>query len=184
MAKRILATYATREGQTARIVGVLASQMEAAGNVVETLDLGKLSAADPSGFDGVIVAGSVHAGKHEDEVSRFVKDHRDALADRRTAFLSVSLSAAALEEEGQRRASEQVETFLSETGWQPDMVEKVAGAFRYSGFSRPWRWILKLSNRLVRKELDREGWPQLTDDREYTDWPALERFGERFLEEL
>ena len=185
MSKKILAAYATREGQTARIMGILATQLEAAGQVVETVDLGKLpQGADPADFDGVIVAGSVHAGKHEKEVSRFVASHREILAERRTAFLSVSMFAAALEEEGRRHAEEQVETFLADTDWKPDMVETVAGALRYSKFSRPWRWILKLSNRLARKDLDRQGWPQLTEDREFTDWAALERFGERFLDGL
>ncbi|MEM9555915.1 MAG: flavodoxin domain-containing protein [Acidobacteriota bacterium] len=185
MTKRILAAYATREGQTMRIVGRLAAHLAAAGHTVEAINLGKYPAGgDPTSFDAVIVAGSVHAGEHEEEVCRYVTDHRDALSQRPTAFLSVSLSAAAGAESGRQRATEQIEAFLAETSWAPDMVEAIAGAFRTSAFSRPWRWMLKLVNRMARKDLLREGWPELTGDREYTDWAALERFGDAFLDHI
>jgi menaquinone-dependent protoporphyrinogen oxidase len=48
-------------------------------------------------YAAVILAASVHVGKHEPEIVRFVKDHLHELQGMPAAFLSVSLSQAGLE---------------------------------------------------------------------------------------
>ena len=181
----VLIAYATNEGQTARIAGTLAKQFEANGHLVSILDLGDTATPpDPAAYDGIVVAASVHAGKHQESAQRFVSDHRNALDASTTAFLSVSLSAVAKATEGQARADEQIRLFLEATRWKPDFVEALGGAFRYSGFSRPWRAIIRLSQRLFRRQLEQQGWPDMTLDQEFTDWDALRRFGQRFCAKL
>ncbi len=181
----IMIAYATGEGQTAKICGALAQQLETAGHNVTLLDLESDNTAPVVGsFDAVIVAASVHAGKHQKSVAHFVTDNREALRARLTAFLSVSLAATATEESGRNRANEQVNAFLEQVDWQPDMIETLAGAFRYSEFSGFRRWIFNLSQKLFRKELDKQGWPELTADQEFTDWEQLRRFGNEFSSRL
>lgn len=182
---KILIGYATNEGQVAKIVNAITVQLRALRHTVHSADLATdCSDCDPGGYDAVIVAASVHAGKHQAQAVRFVKQYRDSLQQCTTAFLSVSLSAAATEQAGLRQADEQLEAFLRETAWQPDMVETVAGAFRYSRFSRIWRWIIRLANKLANKDFARLGWPDLTYDQEFTDWHALRYFGQRFADRL
>lgn len=181
----VLITYATNEGQTARIAGTLAKQVEASGHLVSVLDLGDTATPpDPTAYDGIVVAASVHAGKHQESAQRFVTENRTALDAGTTAFLSVSLSAIAKEPEGRAKADEQLRLFLEETNWKPDFAETLGGAFRYSSFSRPWRAIIRLSQRLFRRQLEQQGWPDMTLDQEFTDWDALRRFGERFCAKL
>ena len=92
----VLIAYATNEGQTARIAGTLAKQIEANGHSTDVLDLGDTATPpDPAAYDGIVVAASVHAGKHQESAQRFVAAHRNALDAGTTAFLSVSLSAIA-----------------------------------------------------------------------------------------
>ena len=182
---RVLIAYATNEGQTARIAGTLAKQTEANGHLTKVLDLGDTTTPpDLARYDGIVVAASVHAGKHQESAQRFVSEHRSALDAGTTAFLSVSLSAVAKETEGQARAEEQIRLFLEATRWKPDFVEALGGAFRYSGFSRPWRAIIRLSQRLFRRQLEQQGWPDMTRDQEFTDWEALRRFGNEFCARL
>lgn len=182
---KVLIAYATNEGQTARIAGTLAKQIEANGHSTEVLDLGDTTT--PTGlatYDGIVVAASVHAGKHQESAQQFVSAHRDALDAGATAFLSVSLSAVATATEGRARADEQIQLFLEATQWKPDFVEALGGAFRYSGFSRPWRAIIRFSQRLFRRQLEQQGWPDMTRDQEFTNWEALRRFGNEFCARL
>ena len=97
MIKPVGVFYATREGQTQRIAEHLAECLRASGFATtmvnvrdERADLGQCGAA--------IVAASVHAGKHEREMVKFVQRHRRELEEMPNAFLSVTLSEAGAEE--------------------------------------------------------------------------------------
>jgi len=183
---RILIAYATGEGQTRKIAQALEGQFQALGHTVRVADLtARGNPPDPAAHDAVVVAASVHAGRHQKHALRFVTRHRDALTQRPNAFLSVSLFAAASKEAGLQQAREQVNAFLEKAGWQPEHVEMVAGAFRMSRMGWFGRWVLRRMLGLFRRELERTGWPDvLGGDAEYTDWDALHRFGERFAAAL
>jgi menaquinone-dependent protoporphyrinogen oxidase len=179
---RILIAYATGEGQTAKIANALSERLQALGHSVRLADLQHQGAwPDPAAHDAVIVAASVHAGRHQKRALRFVRQHRDVLARRTAAFLSVSMSAAATKEAGLRMADQQVQSFLDEAGWRPAQVETVAGALRYSRLSGLRRLAILVLGRLFRRGLRRLGWPDdLTRDAEFTDWAALRGFADRF----
>lgn len=183
---RILIAYATGEGQTAKIVASLAETLEELGHSVRLADLSEAAEGpDPAATDAVMLAASVHAGKHQEIALRYARQHGDALQNRVTAFVSVSLSAAATTPPGRQQASKQAETFLKEADWRPDQVELVAGALRVSQLSWFQRLMTRLAQVLFRKELNRLGWPDdLTLEAEFTDWAALRRLAERFAERL
>lgn len=181
----VLIAYATNEGQTAKIADMLGERIARDGARVRIVDLaGDSPGRELSVADAVIVAASVHAGKHQESAARFVREHLEQLQARRSAFLSVSLYAAASEDSARERAGEQMSAFLDETGWGPDVAQTIAGAVRFSTFSRPWQWIMRGAQKLFGKELRRDGWPDLTTDREFTDWTALQRFADGFCAEL
>jgi len=120
----------------------------------------------------VIVAGSLHGGRHQRRLLRFVRDNLVALARLPTAFLSVSLSATGSDFPGARRCAD---AFLAETGWRPDVVRLVAGALMYSRYGIFKRWMMR---RIAAKA---GGDTDTSRDYEYTDWPALRREVEAFL---
>ena len=182
---RVLIAFATNEGQTAKVAEMLAGRIGESGTRVRVIDLADENPElDLSAVDAVIVAASVHAGKHQESAARFVRDHLGQLTAKRSAFLSVSLYAASSEEGGRDRADEQMKWFLDATGWRPDLAQTIAGAVRYSTFSRPWKWIMRGAQKIFGKELRKDGWPDLTTDREFTDWAALSRFADGFCAEL
>lgn len=181
----VLIAYASNEGQTAKIADVLAERIGSGGAHVRVVDLaGESPGLDLSADDAVIVAASVHAGKHQESAVRFVRDHLEQLTAKRSAFLSVSLYAASSEDSGRHRAGEQMRVFLDDTGWRPDAAEAIAGAVRYSMFSRPWQWIMRGAQKFFGKELEQDGWPDLTTYREFTDWAELRRFADGFCAAL
>lgn len=183
---RILIAYATGEGQTGRIAGALANQLEGLGHTVQLAHLtGAGAGPDPGAYDAVLLAASVHAGQHQKGARRYVRRHRQALAGRPAAFLSVSLLAAATQPAGRQRGRGQVQAFLDRTGWHPPLADMAGGAFRASQLS----WFLRVGTRLMQKLAARSlrelGWPaDLTQDREFTDWDAVRRFGECFAAAL
>lgn len=183
---RILIVYATGEGQTARITEALAAQLDALGHFVQLVRLTRSDAGpDPAEFDAVLVAASVHASRHQRRALRYVRQYHAALTQRPTAFLSVSLLAAATRPAGRQQALVQVETFLRQADWRPRLMETVAGAFRPAQLP----WYLRFTTRLLatfwQRQLEAIGWPSdLTREQEFTDWDEVRRFGERFADLL
>ena len=184
---RIAIVYATREGQTKRIVEYLAGVLRARDVGADLFDASDDPDVDLEAYEAVVVAGSVHIGKHERELVDFVKEHRAELERVPTAFLSVSLSQAGVEDpkrtvEQRARAARNVagviDTFLQKTGWHPRWTQPVAGALLYTKYNFFIRFLLK---RISKQE---GGSVDTSRDHEYTDWAALERFAGTMAAEL
>ena len=151
--KPVLILYATREGHTHRVADRLAGTVRSHGLSADTID----AAHVPEGFDlgdygAAIVCASIHGGKHEREVLKFVKCHVLELHEIPSAFVSVSLSEAGAEDTGappERRAKaaadvqKMIEVFLKETGWRPTLIRAVAGALLYTKYSFLLLFVMK-----------------------------------------
>jgi menaquinone-dependent protoporphyrinogen oxidase len=74
--KRIGIAYATSDGHTRKIASHMADRVSGLGFDVEVWNV-KKKASDRSlnAFDGVILAASVRAGKHQPEMVNFVTRH-------------------------------------------------------------------------------------------------------------
>ena len=94
----ILVVYATREGHTRAIAEHVAASLRQAGAVPEVIDAAHPPAdLDLARYEAVILAASIHAGKHEREMTDFVRNRRDALERLPTVLLSSSLTEAGAE---------------------------------------------------------------------------------------
>jgi menaquinone-dependent protoporphyrinogen oxidase len=186
--KPFVVLYTTREGQTRRIAEHVAATLRARGKTTDVVDVRNLPDwFDLSRFGGAVVAASVHAGKHEQEMVGFVKREREALEKLPAAFLSVSLAEAASEDASaaptlRRKAADEaratVAAFLDETGWHPSRVKAVAGAVLYTQYNLVVRLVMKLISKRS------TGAPPPHDpahDYEYTDWAALDVFVDEVL---
>lgn len=163
---RILVLYASTEGQTRKIARFVVSTLCDLGHGVELLPAADATSADITSAEAVVIAASVHAHRYQDSVTGLVAGTAPALADRPAIFLSVSLTAAGNDLEDWKGLNQLVNGFKSDTGWHPDRVIHVAGAFRFTeyDFLRYWamRWIASQKDPTV------EG-----RDHEYTDWAGL-----------
>lgn len=164
---KVLIVYATTEGQTRKIASFAFRHLVAQGHSVALLAAADGQDCDASDYDAVIVAASVHAGRYQREMRDFATSERDLLKSVRTLFLSVSLAAAGEDDSDWKELDQIVKRMVEETGWTPDRVEHVAGAFRFSeyDFFKYWamRWI----------ESKKDASAEAGTDREYTDWEAL-----------
>ena len=168
----IYVPYGSVEGQTAQIAEYIAELIRAHGHQAESADLKHAGDALPAGYDGVIVAASVHMGKHEGFVTDFVKKNRGELDRLPSALVSVSLAAHGDEES----AEGYVEKFEEETGWRPAHVGLFAGALLYTHYNF-------LKRQLMKKITKDKGSPDLDTSRDYvyTEWDGVQRFTEDFL---
>ena len=163
---RVLLAYATTEGQTRRIAEAVAAQVGGLGHSVTVLPVE--AAAEPlPAFDAAVLAGSVHLGRFQSALETFARRAAPVLSAHPTLFLSVSLSAAGDDPEDWAGLERILARFQDDTGFRPDRIVHVAGAFRFSeyDFFRSWamRWIAHRKGVAVDPEADLE----------LTDWPAL-----------
>lgn len=176
---KILVLYGTTEGHTAKIAERIAEVARDNGHDVEVREGSKLPAGfSAEGFDGVVVGASVHMGKHQPYITEFVKENLPLLQGIPSAFFSVSLTAAEQTEQSKAETQRIVTEFLNETGWQPDMVAKFAGALVYTQYNFFLRHLMRLIAKRAGGDTD------TSVDHIYTDWEEVKRFTERFLERL
>lgn len=164
--------YGTVEGQTAQIAEYMADLIRVHGHQAETADLKHSGHTLPEGYDGVIVAASVHVGKHERHVTDFVKKNRGELERLPSALVSVSMAAHGDEE----HAEGYVQKFEEDTGWRPKHVGLFAGALLYTHYGF-------IKKHLMKKIAKDKGSTDTDTSRDYvyTEWDGVRRFTEDYL---
>lgn len=173
---RVLSTYGTTEGQTAKIVEVVTDVIHVMGHEAEAVDITSLSDKTPDGYDAVILGASIHLGKHDKRGLEFAHKKHDTLERLPSAFFSVSLAAHGDTQE----AEGYVNQFEEETGWCPDEIALFGGALLYTHYGFIKRHMMK------KIAGDKPGHLGLDTSRDYvyTEWDAVKRFAEHFAEKF
>lgn len=166
---KLLIVYGTTEGQTRKICEYMRNKAKGDGHDVTIVDSTGPD-IDPSGFNAVIIGGSLHAEKYQSSVRHYVEEHHKTLNKMPTGFLSVSLTAVHDDHESQQELEDITEKFLEQTGWKPTFVEQVAGALRYTKYNFWKKFIM----RMIAKKND--GSTDTSTDTEYTDWNQVKWF--------
>jgi menaquinone-dependent protoporphyrinogen oxidase len=168
---KALIVYASRKGQTRKVAARIGNVLEVAGFAVQVHEILEVPARlEVEDFDLVVLGSGVRCGRHSGAVADFICAHREALAERPTAFFSVSGSAIPGTPDGEDRAREQVESFFEETEWLPDRTARFAGSVPYTRYGPLTRWIMKRVQQQAGRSTD------TSRDHEYTDWVSVERF--------
>lgn len=176
MTAKVLVLYSTAEGQTAKIADVIADVVREHGHEATALDVKDAHGTVPEGYDGIIVGGSIHMGKHDRHVVELVRDNLEVLRRLPSAFFSVSLAAHGdpVEAEGY------VESFEQETGWKPNAVATFAGALLYTQYNFVKRHMMKK----IAEDKPGSLGTDVRRDYVYTEWYGVRRFAEDFVSEL
>jgi menaquinone-dependent protoporphyrinogen oxidase len=174
---RVLIVYGTTEGHTRDLAHHLARDLAAAGRTA-TVEEAPPSPPypDPTGYDAAFVAASLHVGRFQGNLVRFVQARRDALDAIPSAFVSVSLAAAGQNPDDWAGLEDCVAQFEHETGWTPAAIHNAAGAIRYSHYD----FFKRLA---IRHIAARRGKKTVTSrDYDLTDYAALDRFAREFVD--
>ena len=138
--KPVLVIYATREGHTRHISEEVGATLSSLRHPFDLVD----AACIPEGFSldkysAAIIGASLHAGKHEQEMVKFVQGNLKVLQQIPTLFLSVSLSEVTVEDTNvtpERRATAEadvkrtIDGFIAATGWHPSHIAHCTQAGR------------------------------------------------------
>ncbi|MEX3016384.1 flavodoxin domain-containing protein [Gymnodinialimonas hymeniacidonis] len=174
---KYLIAYASTHGQTRRIARHAMDRLHDIGHSVELLPLIEAEGLDPRRFDGVILAGSLHAGHYQPAMTEFASLHADRLNTMPTLFLAVSLAAAGHDTDDWRGLDTALHDLTEATSWHPGHVTHVAGAYKPSAYDIVTRLIMR---RIIAKK---DPGTDLSADHDFTDWPALDAALEGWLEQ-
>jgi menaquinone-dependent protoporphyrinogen oxidase len=170
---QLLIVYATTDGQTAKIARRMAKIAAALPDVeAQADDVHDVSPSALASCDSIIVAASVHFGRHQRSMVRFIRANLDELSKKHSAFVSVS--GASAKASGRSEAEKYALQFLRRTRWVPDDIELVAGATLFTKYNPLLRFVMR------RIAASRGIGTDVTRDYEHTDWSAVEQFARSF----
>jgi menaquinone-dependent protoporphyrinogen oxidase len=169
---KALIAYGTTEGQTAHIAEELRLRLTERGIPADAVDLERQS-PDLATYDRVVVAGSIHVGKYQREVSRFVSSNVGLLNQLPSWFVGVSMAEASGQAEGGHETAQAlIDQFVEKHGWRPAGTMSLAGALKYRDYNFLTRFIVKrIAGRAGQQTDTSRNW-------EYTDWNAVDRLAD------
>jgi menaquinone-dependent protoporphyrinogen oxidase len=179
MMNGILVVYATREGQTAKIAGFLARELQAGGARVELLNAAdqQASATDLAGFDKVVLGASMHAGTIEKELVSYIRANSAALHSRTCHFFLVLMAAATEDLQIRKRELQDAENMVRrQLPIDVGPMEMIAGALSYTKYN----WFIKWTMKRISAKYG--GATDTSRDHEYTDWDQVRRYAQQLLQ--
>ena len=168
---RVLCVYSSVYGQSRKVCERLQSHLAALGHACEVLPI-DTAGLDPSAFDAIVVGASIRHGKHNPAVMEFIQKHRAVLDAKPSAFFSVSLVAR---KPGKNTAETNpyAKAFLARSPWKPKLAAVFGGVLDYQRYGLFDRYAIKLIMTITKGPTD------LNTAVEFTDWNAVDRYGER-----
>lgn len=169
---RLLVVYGTTDGQTAEIAERIARTLGSKGHEVELRDADTVEYGfSARAYDAIVVGGSIHLGKYQRGVTRFIRRHRADLRWCPSAFFSVCMAIESKSEKDRAEALAIPRNYVEHLGWHPDAVEVVAGALKFSEYGFFRRMAMKsISEKEMGTKID------TGRDYEFTDWDQVDRF--------
>lgn len=162
--------YRTREGQTVKILEVIANHLHQRGCRTTLFDVSDQTVRiDWDRFDAFVLGCSIRYGHHHKDFCQFVEKYSDQLNRKPSFFYSVNLTARK-PQRSQPDNNRYLQKYLHKTSWKPDLVEVFAGALLYSQYDffnkRAIQLIMKLTG----------GSTDTSKDIEFTDWNRVAGF--------
>lgn len=175
---KVLMLFASREGQTQKIIERMRSIVSHAGNEVDLVGLeGPTTGIRLEQYDAFMLGSSIRYGHHHADFCRFAEQNAGALNSKLCYFFSVNLTARKANR-SEPHQNPYLTRFLRNGSLRPDSVEVFAGAYRLSRYN----FFQKLLLRLIFRVSDGSSAP--TEDHEFTDWSRVTQFAERFVQQL
>jgi len=169
---RILITYATTDGHTAKICRHLGKFLTARTFAISVAPLATVEERDLAACDKIVIGASVRYGRHSQSVLDFIGRNERVLSRKPSAFFSVSV-VARRPQKNQPHTNPYVRRLLGRIPWRPRAVGVFAGKIDYPKYGPIDRAIIRFIMLLTGGPTD----PAAVV--EFTDWSAVEAFADR-----
>ncbi|MGL4473728.1 MAG: menaquinone-dependent protoporphyrinogen IX dehydrogenase [Shewanella sp.] len=168
---KTLILYASVHGHTQLICERLQTQLQAMGDDVTLAALATAPAL--SGFDKVLIGGSIRHGKHQAALVSYMRQHQAALEQKVCGFFSVSL-VARKPGKNTPTTNAYMQAFLKQIEWQPPILEVLGGRLNYPGLGTMDRNIIRFIMWMTK------GPTEPDTDITFTDWDKVSALAKRF----
>ncbi|MGE4529192.1 MAG: menaquinone-dependent protoporphyrinogen IX dehydrogenase [Rhodospirillaceae bacterium] len=161
--------YASHDGHTRRIAARFAERLREAGCDAAATDLAERQpdAAEIAAAGVVAIVAAIRYGRHLPPARRMVAAHRDLLAGKPLAVISINLTARKPEKRTLERCV-YLRKWMARAKLSPTLAAAVAGMLDYPRYSRFDRFMIRLIMTITKGPTD----PSQTI--EFTDWQQVD----------
>ena len=174
MEQKIGIIYATVDGQTLKICNYIIYLMRKKQKKAEMYSIDDFN-GNIIDYDILIIGASIRYGVHNEKISKFITNNKEALNSIKTAFFSVNL-VARKPDKNLPDTNPYLVKFIDKIKWRPDVLDVFAGKLDYKSYPFWDRIMIKLIMKMTKG-------PTRTDKPiEYTDWNRVDAFTSKVIE--
>tara|TARA_Y100001935_G_scaffold56639_1_gene47307 strand:+ start:81 stop:602 length:522 start_codon:yes stop_codon:yes gene_type:complete len=169
-----LIIYSTTDGQTKKICEVIKDN-SINRDSYEIISLEEAFHKELEKYEKIIIGASIRYGRHNPSVYKFIKNNKNTLETKKSAFFSVNVVARKPEKDTPS-TNPYIKKFLKKSSWQPKKLGVFAGKIDYPRLS----FINKNIIRFIM--LITSGPTNTNNTYEFTDWQKVKKFISEFDE--
>ena len=165
---KTLIIYSTTDGQTRKICERI---MNASDNrdSLKIFPIEDVKKEDLSIYDNIIIGASIRYGKHNSNVYSFIKENKNILENKNTAFFTVNVVARKLDK-NHPDTNPYMKKFLKITGWTPNRLAVFAGKIDYPKYKFFDKQIIRFIMYVTKGPTD------ISKVYEFTEWDRIDEF--------
>ena len=167
-----LIIYSTTDGHTKKICETIKDN-SINKNSYEIISLEEAFHKEIEKYDEIIIGASIRYGRHSPRVYKFIKNNKNILERKKSAFFSVNV-VARKQEKNTPETNPYIKKFLKKSCWQPKKLGVFAGKIDYPRLGL-------INKNVIRLIMFITSGPTNTDNAyEFTDWYGVKKFINEF----
>ena len=166
--KKAVIIYTTTDGQTKNICAKLREHSKKKDSI-DLFSIDEIEKIHLQGYEKIILGASIRYGKHNPKVFDFVKNYKEILDKKETAFFTVNV-VARKKEKNTPETNPYMKKFLDLSGWKPDKLGVFAGKIDYPKYGFFDKQIIRLIMFITKGPTD------TSQTYEFTEWEKVEEF--------
>ena len=167
---KLLILYSTVDGHAKHICEYAEEKLKDSKDIV-IASLDEDSDYQLTSFDEILLGASVRYGFHRKNVYQFVRENKDELLKKKTAFFSLNLTARK-PEKASPETNPYIVKFLKKVNWEPNLKSVFAGRLDYPSLSCPNRLAILLIMAITNGPKD------LSKVHDFTNWSKVDEMVE------
>ena len=169
-----LIIYSTTDGQTKKICETIKDN-SINRDSYEIISLEEAFHKEFENYEKIIIGASIRYGRHNPKVYKLIKNNKNTLEKKKSAFFSVNV-VARKPEKGTPNTNPYIKKFLKKSSWQPKKIEVFGGKIDYPRLSFINKNIIRFIMFIT------SGPTNINNSYEFTDWQRVKKFISEFDE--